>query len=221
MILAHPQMDTVLDFDGAFVNALVVENPDFYRQLLCDFYGQLQGDKGKLVLSDKDKALPVSKWVELVDNCIHFEMNRKSLLTKICSTMEQTAVSEAFFLKTSELLSALECYVDELAFELPGDIVCEKCSVAGLLKGIGISLRDEYDNPLERLLDFMELVREFDRDKLFVLVGLRSFFADGQVEAFLKTVLDHGHRVLLLDSVAREKISLEKRLTIDIDLCEF
>ena len=36
MILAHPQMDTVLDFDGPQINALVVENPDFYRHLLCD-----------------------------------------------------------------------------------------------------------------------------------------------------------------------------------------
>ena len=70
-------------------------------------------------------------------------------------------------------------------------------------------------------MDSMELVREFDRDKLFVLVGLRSFFADERVELFLKTTLDHGYRVLLLDSTAREKLSHEKRLTIDIDLCEF
>ena len=221
MILAHPQMDTVLDYGGAYVNALVVENPDFYRHLLCDLYGQLQGDDGKLVLSSKGKPLPISKWVELVDNCIHFELNRKSLLTKVCAAMERTAVSEGFFLKTSELLCALERYVNELAFELPGDIVCEKCSVAGLLKGIGISLRDDYEDPLERLLDFMELVREFDRGKLFVLVGLRSLFADDRVEVFLKTVLDHGYRVLLLDGIAREKLPHENRLTIDNDLCEF
>ena len=221
MILAHPQMDTVLDFDGAYVNSLVVENPDFYRHLLCDLYGQLQGDAGKLVLSDKGKTMPVSKWVELVDNCIHFELNRKTLLTRVCAAMERTAVSEAFFLKTSELLCSLESYVNELAFELPGDIICEKCSVAGILKGIGISLRDDYADPLERLIDFMELVREFDRDKLFVLVGLRSFFSDVQVEVFLKTVLDHGYRVLLLDCISREKLSCEKRLTIDNDLCEF
>ena len=221
MILAHPQMDTVLNFDGAHVHSLVVENPNFYRHLLCDLYGQLQGVEGKLVLSDKGKTLVISKWVELVDNCIHFELNRKSLLTKVCAAMERTAVSEAFFLKTAGLLCALESYVDELAFELPGDIVCEKCSVAGVLKGIGIGLRDDYEDPLERLIDFMELVREFDRDKLFVLVGLRSFFPDGQVEAFLKTVLDHGYRVLLLDCVSREKLSCEKRLTIDNDLCEF
>jgi CRISPR type II-A-associated protein Csn2 len=221
MTLAHPQMDTVLDFDGTQVNALVVEDPDFYRHLLCDLYSQLQGDEGKLILSDKGKTLAISKWVELVDNCIHFELNRESLLTKVCAALERTAVSEAFFLKTSELLGALESYVDELTFELPGDIICEKCSVTGLLKGIGVSLRDDYEDPLERLIDFMELVREFDRDKLFVLVGLRGFFPDGCVERFLKTVLDHGYRVLLLDCIAREKLPHEKRLTVDNGLCEF
>lgn len=86
---------------------------------------------------------------------------------------------------------------------------------------MGIHLRDEYDDPLERLLDYMELVREFDRDKLFVLVGMRSFFSDREMEMFLKTVLSHGFRVLLLDSVDRERIRYERRLTIDRDLCEF
>ena len=92
---------------------------------------------------------------------------------------------------------------------------------AGILKGIGITLRDDYEDPLERLIDFMELVREFDRDKLFVLVGLRSFFANDRVELFLKTVLEHGYRVLLLDSIAREKLPSEKRLTIDNDPTRF
>ena len=59
------------------------------------------------------------------------------------------------------------------------------------------------------------------RCKRFVLAGLRSFFADDRVELFLKTVLEHGYRVLLLDSIAREKLLCEKRLTIDNDLCEF
>lgn len=221
MILAHPQMDTVFDTDGTGICALVVENPDFYRSLLCDLYGQLRGDDGSWVLSEKGKALPVSKWVELVDNCICLELNRKSLLSKVCAAMERTAVSEEHFLKTAELLAELENYLDDLAFALPCDIVSDKCTVAGLIKGMGISLRDDYEDPLERLADFMELVREFDRDKLFVLTGLRSFFGDSAVAAFLKTVSDHGFHVLLLDCVSREKLPLENRVTIDIDLCEF
>ena len=86
---------------------------------------------------------------------------------------------------------------------------------------MGVHLRDEYDDPLERLMDYLELVRDFDRDKLFVLVGLRGFFADAAVESFLKTALDHGVRLLLLDCVDREKIQHENRLTVDKDLCEF
>ena len=149
--------------------------------------------------------------------CNGFLMLQESVYCKLLlNSTAQSAMTE-----TSELLCSLERYVDELAFELPGDIICKKCSVSALLRGIGIGLRDDYEDPLERLIDFMELVREFDRDKLFVLVGLRNFFSDVKVEAFLKTALDHGYRLLLLDSVARDKLSCEKRLTIDNDLCEF
>lgn len=63
--------------------------------------------------------------------------------------------------------------------------------------------------------------REFDRDKLFVLQGIRSFFSDDKAEAFLKTVLSQGYQVLLVDCVARKNLPSEKRLTIDNDLCEF
>ena len=114
------------------------------------------------------------------------------------------ALSEEFFLRTSELLCRLEAYMEDLAFSLPCDIVCEKCSASSLIKSMGIHIREEYEDPLERLLDYMELVREFDRDKLFVLVGLRSFFSDAALEAFGKTALDHGFRMLWLDCVDRK-----------------
>ena len=135
--------------------------------------------------------------------------------------MEQQAVSEDFFLKTSGLLGQLESYMDELSFSLPCDIVCEKCTVSGLVKSMGIHIRDDYEDPMERLLDYMELIREFDRDKLFVLVGLRSFFSDHAVSLFLKTALNHGFHILLMDCVDRQKLPQERRLTIDKDLCEF
>lgn len=75
--------------------------------------------------------------------------------------------------------------------------------------------------PLERLIDYMELVREFERDKLFVYVNLRSFFSHEEIERFLRTALDHGYRILLIDAQSHEKLQLENRVTVDNDLCEF
>ena len=127
---------------------------------------------------------------------------------------------------SSDLMEPFRILVDREAYQYDmQELGTEnKRKLANVVNGqitIGITLRDDYEDPLERLIDFMELVREFDRDKLFVLVGLRSFFADDRVELFLKTVLEHGYNVLLLDSIAREKLPCEKRLTIDKDLCEF
>lgn len=221
MILCHPQIETLLDVSLPGVTSLVIENPVFYRELLMDLYAQMDGMAGKFVLSHEGKTLSIATWVELIDNVLHFDLNTRTLLGKVQSAMEQTAVNETFFLKTAELLQQLERYTQELAFQFDCDILCKHCSVSGLLKAVGISLRDDYEDPLERLADYMELIREFDREKLFVLVNLRSFFDDDHVEKFLETVSAHGYRLLLLDGIERKKLPQERRITIDNDLCEF
>ena len=221
MILCHPQIETLLDVSLPGVTSLVIENPVFYRELLMDLYAQMDGMAGEFVLSHEGKTLSIATWVELIDNVLHFDLNTRTLLGKVQSAMEQTAVNETFFLKTAELLQQLERYTQELAFQFDCDILCKHCSVSGLLKAVGVSLRDDYEDPLERLADYMELIREFDREKLFVLVNLRSFFDDDHVEKFLETVSAHGYRLLLLDGIERKKLPQERRITIDNDLCEF
>lgn len=221
MILCCPQMETVLEFADGKTPTLVIENPAFLRQFLMELYAQLAGEEGSFVLSDKGKELEISVWVEVLDNCLNFQLNTKTLLGKIRAALERTAVNDIFFLKTTELLQNVELYMDELAFTYNCDLVYQRCTPAGLIKAMAVHIRDAYEDPLERLLDYMELVREFDRDKLFVLLHLRSYFAEEQIEMFLKTVSDHGYRVLLVDSQDCEKLPEENRITIDKDLCEF
>lgn len=221
MILCYPQMETVLDFTSGKIPTLVIENPAFLRQFMMELYAQTAGEEGSFVLSDKGKNLEISAWIEVMDHCLNFQLNTKSLLGKIQTALERTAVNDLFFLKTTELLQSVEQYMDELAFTYDCDLVYQRCTAAGLIKAMSVHIRDAYDDPLERLLDYMELVREFDQDKLFVLLHLRSYFTEEQTARFLKTVADHGYRVLLVDSQDYEKLPEENRITIDKDLCEF
>ena len=121
-------------------------------------------------------------------------------------------------------LSNIENIIGEWAFSFPCDIIAGKISVSTLLKSVGIELRDEYEGDrggVEKILDYMELVREFDRNKLFITVNMRSFFDDEIIAEFMKTVISHEYRVLMLESQAYPKLAFEKRVTIDADLCEF
>lgn len=99
---------------------------------------------------------------ELLDSFLSFHLNRKPLLRKISSVMESTAMAEGHYQQTMAILSQIECYLDDLIFSSDCDVVCGDITVGTLLKSVGITLRDDYPDPLERLLDYMELVRCYE-----------------------------------------------------------
>lgn len=221
MNIAHIQLDTVLTVGPGKITTLVIENKRFFREMLDDVARQLEGADGKTVLSDNGKILPLSKNAELIDSFVNFSVNTKSLQTKIIAAMEKSAVGEQHYLECMTLLNRLEEFVLKLTQDMTADIVCGKLSIGTVLKSIGISVNDDYDDPLERLLDYMELVREFDRDKLFIYVNLRAYFDDEELRPFLETVIAHEYNILLVDSFAGALLPYEDRLTVDNDLCEF
>lgn len=172
------------------------------------------------VISEKSNLLDWTKSGELIDRFLSFSLNRKPLLTKISAAIEAEATSESFYSRTVQLLSQVDGYLDDLAFSMDCDVVFGGNTISRLLKSAGISLREDYENPLERLLDYMELVQCFEREKLFVFVNLRSFYSDDAVSRFLQSALAHGYRLLLVDSQERPYLPEEQRLVIDKDLCE-
>lgn len=224
MRLAYPALSEAVSMDECCIPCLVIENKRLFRTLLCDAASAIDGNRTDLVLSDGDRILDMSKNAEILSDFICFDLNRKTLLNRIIGEMEKIAVSPEHYMKTRELLSNIENIIGEWAFSFPCDIIAGKISVSTLLKSVGIELRDEYEGDrgeVEKILDYMELVREFDRNKLFITVNMRSFFDDEIIAEFMKTVISHEYCVLMLESQAYPKLAFEKRVTIDADLCEF
>lgn len=221
MMLAHPQIDTVFNFSDDGVNTLVIEAPTFFRQFLQDISLQVSRLEGTAVLSQDNMPIAFSRYAEVLDNFLSFEISKKSLISKLQSRLETESMNAQNYVRTMHLLGELEQYIQELFFDLPGTVVCDRLSISGVLRSAGIEILDDYGDSLERVLDYMELTRELERDKLFVLVNLRSFYRDEEIAAFFKSVLDHSLCVLLVDSVSKARLPLEKRVTVDADLCEF
>ncbi len=96
----------------------------------------------------------------------------------------------------------------------------DKLSLNNLLKSVGMRVIIDYNKLVERLFAYMDLVRRFEGEKLFLLVNLRSFVSLEDMELFMQTAVAHGLRVLLVDNQAYPLLPLEKRRIIDSDLCE-
>lgn len=69
-----------------------------------------------------------------------------------------------------------------------------------LIKAAGICVDDDYDNLGEQLLDYFELVQEYDGKKLFILVNLRSYLLDAEMNLFLQNIVERDIQILILES---------------------
>lgn len=221
MNLAHPQLDRALTLDDGCVATLVIEQPQFFRSFLQDIDAQLAGNKGRTVLSQDDRILPFDRHAELIDSFLHFQLGRKPLLTRLTSRLEALAIEEDHYLRTAQLTCELEKYILELSLDLPCDVYCSKMSFGGILRAVGVDIVDDHESDLERLLDYMELTRELEHERLFILANLRSYYSDAEVEAFFASVLSHELLILPVDSVSCVRLPNERRTTVDDDLCEF
>lgn len=221
MKLAHPQLDHVLDFNSGYVNTLVIEQPDFFRQFLQDIDSQMRGCSGRAVLSEEDSPIEFARHAELIDSFLNFQLARKPLMTRLVSRLGTLAMDAENYIRTSRLLGALEQYIMDLSMDLPCSVYCSKMNFDGILRAVGIEILDDHSHDLERLLDYMELTRELEHDRLFILVNLRSYYSDAEMEAFFASVCAHEYHILPVDSVSRARLSNERRVTVDDDLCEF
>lgn len=214
-------IDHLFDMQENNITEIIIENQSLMRSVLTDVWNQGEGLDGLSIISEDDKRLPMNKYIEVIDRFIPFNINRKSLLTKISFEIEKRALEPDYYAETTELLSKIEKLLMDVSNELSNiDIVFENITVSSLIKFSGVSINEEYESLGEKLVDYMELVTEYDRRKLFLFVGLRSYLSDSELDLFVDTVRRRGHEVVLIEAVERIAINGIKRYIIDNDLCE-
>lgn len=220
MNVTIPFLEQVIDTECGRLNVLVVESPDLFRSLVEDFYNQSQGGDGRIVVSEKGKICQIQKKVELITQWIPFDVNTKMVLNGINSALEKEALSARHYEAGMKLLADVESYIDSLSFDLPCEIVYNKLNLGSLIKMSGLEIQTEGFSLPHKLYHYMEIVRELAGDKLFVLVNLRSFISEKNMDQLAETILAHRFHVLLLEPFICNTFKTEKKIIIDADLCE-
>ena len=140
----------------------------------------------------------------------------------ILSAMNREIAANGYgenYQRSVELLSTIENYLIDMSFDFPCSISFPKLSLSSLIKSSGAVI--ESDGSIsERVSDYMELVTELDKRKLFITLNMRSFIDDEEMSLFSDTVISHGYDVLMIENHAYSMLKNENRIIIDSDLCE-
>ncbi|MBR1966663.1 MAG: type II-A CRISPR-associated protein Csn2 [Lentisphaeria bacterium] len=221
MKLVYPEIESVFHFGNGCFPTVVIENPGLFYRFIDDLYRQCAGEDGNSVLSLNDTPLSVSGNLDLLTNFFPFEINRKNLIAKITAKLEKQALSPEFYERSQHLLSDIEKFIFDIAYQNDFDLEMPRLSIAGLLKSAGVCLKED-DLPLaEKILTYMDLMSSNKLASVFIFVNLRSFLDGKTMENFTDCCCCHEYNIMLIDNCGYNKLSREQRTTIDIDLCEF
>lgn len=221
MKIVHPKINSRIEISDQRINVLVIEAPNFLYELLTDIKRQMDNLDGDTVLSIHDEPVSFHKYVELVTDPLVVEMNNRTIIKKVLTAMEKCGQDDIYYERTQKLMAEIEEYIDDLSLNFDTDIECHDISLQQVLKAAELTVADEYDRLVDRIYAYMELVREFEGDKLFIFVNLSSYIGREQLQEFVATVTGHSFQVLLIDSHDFERLENENRLIVDCDLCEF
>jgi len=219
MKFMYPEINNVFDTSIDKVHTIVIENQRLLRALINDLTEQISGFDGKCVISENGKVLATGKYTEVLKDYFPFEINRKVLVTKTISALVKYSL-EYNYDKATKFISELEQFLNEETMNLTGDIYFQKVNLESIVRATGLAFVEDYESLGEKILDYFELVREYDRDKLFVLLNLRNFVTDDEADRFIETILRHRYNVIMIEGCEHTHLKNEKCYIIDKDMCE-
>ncbi|MDO5015327.1 MAG: type II-A CRISPR-associated protein Csn2 [Clostridia bacterium] len=220
MKFVYPDIDKVFDTEKKSVNEIVIENPQLLYSLLLDIKGQIKGDEGRSVLSNNGKILPMSKFAELLYDYFPFELNNRFIVTKATLALEKSILEGSQYSDFLELLNNIEKFLSESTLSFNCDINFSNITLSSLIKACGMYFVEDYDSLCEKIIDYIELVSEFDKNKLFITYNLRNIISDEETSRFIDTILIHKYHLIMIESSAHKLLPKESRYIVDETLCE-
>mgnify|MGYP000355726591 CR=1 FL=1 len=133
--------------------------------------------------------------------------------------MQKLAMDEEHYYQTNELIILLESYLLDLSVELTGDIEFSKITWENIIKAVALDLQKIMIHLQKKYWINMELVREYDSEKMFITLNLRSYISDDEMNKFVNDVVARGYKLLMVENSEYPIIEHEKRYIIDADKC--
>lgn len=219
MKFTHLDFACEVNLEEGEVQHLIVESPYLMSELINDFKMQMSGRSGKWILSHEGRVLDLGQIGELIFNIFDLDINQRKVLNILFSDLKSEIIDTELLLWRS-LNTDIENLISTAAENLGYEISYDELDPKILFKAIDLKLKD-YDEPyVPYLFEYLQLISEILKKKLFIFVNLTSFLGEKEIEYLYEEAKYRKYYLLLLDShdVFYKSISA-KKMIIDQDYC--
>ena len=220
MTLSFSTLEAPIFFEENVINVLIIENPYMLRNYLTELSNQIAGEKGSIILADKNGSKDIAKMVALVIDPFHLDFSLRKIMTKINEEVSKTAVE-----LHEERLFKLISEINELASELAMDVDFEAAfepieSASDLIRLLSFHPDVGAMDFPEKIFEWIRLQKAYNGKELFIFYGLKSLMSDEELSVFYKGIFYEKTQLLLIEPSQNGCMLEGECLTIvDEDLC--
>jgi CRISPR type II-A-associated protein Csn2 len=225
MRLVHSNIEKEFIFDDHnHIYEIIIENKKYYSKFLYDLYLQKEtGAETPFILSDRETYEPLNiiKTIEIIIDPLQINENNKTVQVALQKILKEKASEEDLYLKTNEMVGLLNSYADFLIEAIGCSFEFSSGSnILSLIKALDIKIDIGNENYIERLFDYVNVIKSFTDVGLFVFAGLRNFLETQEFVEFCKMISYEKMNVIFIGSETYPAVESAKRVVIDSDLCE-
>lgn len=219
MKIVNAKYNLSIDMQENKVDELIIENESAMAEIIENIYNQSLGCEGDFILSDNNKELKFDKNVEVIINPFAVDLNDKKIINKLIgelSTIGNNYTAEKMELN-SEMVQMIQKIIDEAQYEnISFDM---EFDWTNLLKLYNIRFEIQYENLLEKIIEYIRILSELCSVKVVCLVNFKSFFTKEQIKQLYEMAFYYKIQLLVIESCEEDQIDNENIYIIDNDRC--
>lgn len=202
------------------INIISIEKPCVLTDLLSNLWNQFIGETGEVIISEQEREIQVNKSVDLIMNPFSVDCNDRRIINNLLKEVQSIAF-EKYYEKCESVNREILLLLDEMLSGMPYDLdhILE-LDIIGLLKLYNLSVINDADSFLEKLINYMKVMHRVCQNEIFIFYGLRQFFDDKELEGLYQFIeYEHLICVIIEGQFLGKRNGLEECLIVDRDLC--
>ncbi len=221
MKLAHIDIECQMILSEERCFEWIIESPELFATYVSEIKKQIRGGEGGFVLSDNEEELELFRYAEIITDPLSIDLNDRKIQKRLYIELAELARSEELFFATQEMEAVLHRYFLQLEY-VSGYAMEDalEIDITTIFKAIGVQLENKADNFFENLLQYMKIMVELMRKKVFVLINIGSYLSAFQVKQLLEMAVYDEIILLFIENVRRGFSKEGMYCIIDKDGCE-
>lgn len=225
MQLCYKHIDEVMLLDGITPYVLVIENPrEFYDIVnLLNTQTSFKLDDG-FILSDPDtlNELSLMKYSDIMIDFFNVEFNSRKIQNAINTRAVEIVNNTDLRLDFADSLESFSSLINKIIVELDVQTSIEaSIKPIDFIKLANLKVVEWYEDPLVMLINYINLIGKLSNVEILFLVNVKQILTDKEIEKLYKHCSYTKMNLVLIESRRpKNKISNEKVILIDDDLCE-